>query len=136
MTMILYILEMLVHYYISTNYLHNNNLFASEILKIIIIVSLAIARPTYFPQHRIYCITGTREGKVWCNALHSNLNSAEFWRTESDWLTDYCYVTDTANNFPRSQPEATPLELYSAHIPRRYPWRYRGPTLRSRALFG
>ena len=70
----------------------------------------------------MYCITGTREGKVWCNALHSNLNSAEFWRTESDWLTDYCYVTDTANNFPRSQPEATPLELYSAHIPRRYPW--------------
>ena len=108
--------------------------------------SLAIARPTYFPQHRMYCITGTREGKVWCNALHPNLNSAEFLRTrsascapvrtESDWLTDYCYVTDTANNFPRSQPEATPLELYSAQIPWRYPWRYRGPTLRSRALFG
>ena len=25
-------------------------------------------------------------------------------RTESDWLADSCYVTDTANNIPRSQP--------------------------------
>ena len=80
-----------------------------DIYPIIMLFSLAIARPTYLPQHRMYCITGTGEGKVWC---HSNLNSAEFLRTESDWLTDYCYVTDTANNFPRSQPEATPLELY------------------------
>ena len=57
----------------------------------------------------MYCITGTREGKVWCNALHSNLNSAEFWRTESDWLTDYYYVTDTANNFPRSRGRSLKL---------------------------
>ena len=38
-----------------------------------------------------------QEGMVWCNTLHTNLNSAEFVRTESNWSAGSSYVADTTD---------------------------------------